>query len=152
MTLLRCRSELATYALTGPWLWLFLNGLHAEYLSIISNTQFVNSREEQFWTQRTANELAQSCWRLPVETGLKLSRAFLAPSSPSQLSRAFSIFRRNRKKSVAVPNRCSESLKELKTFFPVRHARCTFVGSPCLIEKISQKTITLSGASDLGYR
>ncbi|CDJ46379.1 hypothetical protein EBH_0027240 [Eimeria brunetti] len=111
--------ELATYAWTGPWLWLFLNGLHAEYLSIISSDQFVKSVEAQFWTQRTINELAHSCWELPDEASLSLDRKFLTPSSPSRLSRAFALLKRSREtETTSIPNRCSVSLESFDAFFP----------------------------------
>lgn len=119
--LMRWLSELATYAWTGPWLWLFLNGLHAEYLSIISNEHFVKSLEDRFWTQRTINELAHSCWELPDEASLSLDRQFLTPISPSRLSRVFSLFRQSHRQDE-VPNRCFASFKNFAAFFPVSFA------------------------------
>ncbi|CDI86091.1 hypothetical protein, conserved [Eimeria praecox] len=110
--------ELATYAWTGPWLWLFLNGLHAEYLSIISRQQFVKSLEDRFWTQRTINELAHSCWELPDEASLTLDRKFLTPSTPSRISRAFALFKRSHEETTSIPNRCSASFENFNEFFP----------------------------------
>ncbi|XP_026192221.1 uncharacterized protein LOC34621907 [Cyclospora cayetanensis] len=75
------------YEWAGTWLWLFLNGLHSEYLSIVSNRQYVRSREDAFWIQRTADELEKSCWDLEDEAALSLNRDFLAPDEPSLISR-----------------------------------------------------------------
>ncbi|OEH77210.1 hypothetical protein cyc_05571 [Cyclospora cayetanensis] len=105
------------YEWAGTWLWLFLNGLHSEYLSIVSNRQYVRSREDAFWIQRTADELEKSCWDLEDEAALSLNRDFLAPDEPSLISRIVG-FLKSSDKGKAVPNRCTVPAKGFSSFFP----------------------------------
>ncbi|KAL8443452.1 hypothetical protein Emed_006807 [Eimeria media] len=106
------------FAWAGPWLWLFLNGLHSEYLSNVADMQLVRSREDGFWIQRTADELSDLCWYLRDEPALSLNRDCLKPTSPGLVSRVFRRFKRNGGNDKSVPDRCSVRVDAFKDFFP----------------------------------
>ncbi|CDJ29672.1 uncharacterized protein EMH_0023580 [Eimeria mitis] len=76
--------ELATSAWTGPWLWLFLNGLHAEYLSIISSQLFVRRSRET--NASVPNRCFASLENFEAFFPGASSGSELAPTNSAQLS------------------------------------------------------------------
>lgn len=111
------------YAVVAPWLWLFLNGMHSEYIRQVSIAQYVASKEKEFWLQRSKNELEGMCWNLNEELYLSFDRVAISQWRTRNKTKSFlsrlTPLSSGRAVEKDVPNRCKTHMPGLKNLFPV---------------------------------